>query len=323
MALQEFDHRPSKDVPENWRFHERDTSRFSVLTHHVIPESKYLALEGTEIAPRTFTFQNGEVHEEVKDEPRQAEYFFDEEGQAVAFRRFHNPDNQGGAFHYYTVYPDPELNTYYRWKTVLNPQDLAHYLPSREEMTPQIWFGRLFTDHGAAKQQDEMAKNLGAIYYRGPHLQRVSLGQLFVNGKENQESPSVGQPSLKATVATPVLAEQFSLSLLSDPSKPTLEQVGNCDYVILDGSGKPIFSVNYWGHDQTLNVEQRHLDSGFRKLIRARLLIDISTAANLATSRINPNQDYYNAVEPWMEMAREVGCSLSLGQASLRKVFGD
>jgi hypothetical protein len=265
---------------------------------------------------------SGQFYDYVQHEPRQAEYFFDDEGQAIAFRRFHNPGASFSPFHYYTVFPNPELNTYYRFHTQSDNEGI-HHIPVNGEATPQIWFGRLFTDHGATKTQDELSKNLGSLTYRANHLQHVSLGHLFVNGKA-EELPALGQPYLRARANGPQLhTEGFDLKLSSDPENPTLQKLGTSEYTISDNEGRPIFYIHYWESDGVLNVEQRHLESGFRKLIRAKFEIDTLEAARLITTAIDPEDDFYHSVDKWLEMARIVGSSLSLGQAYLRKVFGD
>jgi len=285
-------------VPEHWKFFERDNS---FCTTTAIKEGN----------------NSGYLHWEGQSQLKKSEYFFDDEGLAIGFRRV-NWDT------YYTLYPHRELNTYFRWHVGLD-KTKQRLIPVRGGLNPQIWFGRLFVDHGSQRQQEEMKKCLGSVNFDQGHLRRVMLGRIFLNDRDLKEYPSLGQPVLNVPSEARGV-EDFDFYLVEQAAGgrqdlAKVEKVEDCAYLVSSPDGQPFYTVSWQERRGALIVVQEHIQTRIRKTVMAKFDFNVNRAAALAVESIDPNQSQQAAMEGWLMMASEVGCHFSIGGGQIGNLF--
>jgi hypothetical protein len=282
--------------PDWCSFWEKDNPLYEVDTTKGDAQQRYLRVVGREVLGKI----NWKHRDQVATEVKGSEYFFGPDGKAYAFRREHEG--------YVTVYPNTDLNTYYRFGRSL------------ADAVSEIWFGRLFTDHGAAKQQDEMVKNLGLLGYRLGVLDYLSLGKSFV-GVGDQSFPSVGRPSLqfnRINTKEPISARSYSLVLGNTVDAGIalgLDTPERCEETIFDRDGD-VFKVSWTINGPVLRVEQQHINTEVRKIMEANIYLFPDVVANsyqLATGKLDLSSgDPMIATSPWLEMASQIGAHIRI-----------
>ncbi len=317
-------------VPDHYKFYEKDNSICVATQIKEAPLSDYLLWRGTEAQiqhqdrPRFSRDRGtGELVRRASGIPiqlRRSEYFFDESGLAVGFKRSniaaHLADFQ-------TIYPHRELNVYYRWEVGFD-YNKEHWVAIKGG-NPQIWFGRMFVDHGSARQLEEMKQSLGSVSFNDGHLKSINMGRVFLNDRSLKDYMSLGQPILDIpSNANRIEDFRFYLAeqaLGGGKDLATVEQVGDTLYLVTSPDGQPAYTISWWEKNRALFIAQEQLPTKIRKTVRTKYNFNVGLAVNLAAAEIDPNQSQERAMEQWIAMAAEVGCHFSIGGGLIGRLF--
>lgn len=319
-------------IPEDCHYWEKDNPNFieNPQLRTASQSSSYFEIVGAEIIP----FRRGTG---ATTETRLSRYFFNDKGYATAFMRRHQrPDAisrrklvaSDQRVRFETIYPDSEINAYFRWSITTQNDPIDNVLEDTTNDSPQIWFGRLFVDHGSSRQQDEMAQNLGSLEYRSGKIKSIDLGANFVNFFDLSKGidllyPCPGRPYLIGRGAAEV-EEDFVLRFLDDPNGSKMEATSNTSAVILDPQGDPSFTVSWGIKNGVLSLEQVHKATGIRKSVLAKLRINQILAFEYGTKTPNVMVDPATATDGWLEMARIIGCNMRIsGIRYIAQLFED